>query len=555
LIYLFSFFIAAVLALTITPRVIRLCSDWGILDHPDQRKLHESPMPLAGGITLFPFALIGLTAAFIGDEGLFFVLFGTTLIFGIGLWDDRFGSHFLTKFLVQTIAALSVMQAGILFDLNRFVVFKNLGVQSGHFLSFVVTIFWIVGIINAVNLIDGMDGLASGLCLNAFIGMGALAIVSDKTGLAVLCLVMSGALLGFLRYNIHPAKTFLGDSGSLLLGFILAVVSITHSAKTSTFLVLVVPILLLAIPLADTVFAFVRRLIHGESPFKADREHLHHRLMALHFTPMQTLGLFYGVSAVLGVMALWFAQTRHLYALAVAVTTIIVMLGMVKGMQILNLHSLVVRLNDLMQKLAKKAVSQIPDSRNHLARHFTVLAGLLVINLAFLLVGGVWFRTLFAGSLLLFVLGGYEVVLNLREKEEGRYSILSTAVFLSLIVNQLIILTVWHRDYLVSPHYAISAFLLLVLLSWFLYRTGTFAIFLQDPIEILALFMGMVIVAVAKHSLGGTTFLPFAVILANALVLKILLKVFLTGYKMRSWVHSTGFAVCVLTLVSVPWLV
>ena len=126
-------------------------------------------------------------------------------------------------------------------------------------------------------------------------------------------------------------------------------------------------------------------------------------------------------------------------------------------------------------------------------------------------------------------------------------------IFLSLVVNQLIILTAWHKDYLLSPHFAISAFLLLVLLSWFLYRTGTFAVFLQDPIEILALFMGIVVVAIAKHFLAGPSFLPFAVILANALVMKILVKIFMAGYKMRSWAHSATFAGCVMILVSMPW--
>jgi len=512
-------------------------------------------MPLAGGITLFPFAFIGLTAAFIGNGGLFFVLLGATLIFTIGIWDDRFGSHFVTKFLVQTIAALLIMQSGILFDLDRLIFLKDLGLQPGHFLSSIVTIIWIVGITNAVNLIDGMDGLAAGLCLNAFVGIGALAIVSGKVGVGLLCVIMAGALLGFLRYNIHPARTFLGDSGSLLLGFILAVVSIAHSTKTSTFLVLVVPVLLMAIPLIDTFLAFFRRLGQGENPFKADREHIHHRLLNLNFTPLQTLGVFYSFSAILGVMALWLAQTRHLYVLAGCVTIIILMLGIIKGMQVFNLHSMVVRINSFMRVIARRAVQGALDSPAYQGRHFSVLTVLMVMNLTLMYVGKVRIASVVISTVMLFILGGLEVLLNLNDRANARYNILHTAVFLSLIINQLIILTVWHRDYHVTPQFAGSVFLLVALLSWFLYRTGTFAIFIRDPIEILALFMGIVVVAIAKHFLGGPSFLPFVVILANALVLKILVKVFMAGYKMRSWVHSTGFAVCVLLLVFMPWWV
>ncbi|MDF1537049.1 MAG: MraY family glycosyltransferase [bacterium] len=553
MVYLFSFFIAAVLALTITPRVIRFCSGWGFLDRPDHRKQHREPMPLAGGITLFPFAIIGLTAAFIGNEGLFFVLLGASLIFAVGTWDDRFGCHFMTKFLVQTIAALSVMQAGVLFDLNRFVFLSDLGFKPGHFLSFFVTIFWIVGITNAVNLIDGMDGLASGLCFNAFIGMGALAIVSDRTGLGMLCLIMSGALLGFLRYNIYPAGTFLGDSGSLLLGFILAVVSITHSAKTSTFLVLVVPILLLAIPLTDTVFAFIRRSARGENPFKADREHIHHRLLDLNFTAIQVLGMFYGLSASLGILGLLLAQTIQIQILALGLLLLIAALATVKVFHLFRVGDAVRDLNVRVRAIARKAVGSMRDRKERLRNNLVILTGVSSVNLVILFKRHMLLSHLVAAVLALFVLGALDLYLN-NIQDSPRYEITRVALFCSLVLNQVTLVTVWGgAGKTVGWMTVLAAIAALLLLGYFLYRTGTFAVIIAYPMDILSLYIGVLGAALAKHFLGAASFLPFAAALANALILYTLARVYLSGYRVRSWTLAAGTVASMVLLLSMPW--
>jgi UDP-N-acetylmuramyl pentapeptide phosphotransferase/UDP-N-acetylglucosamine-1-phosphate transferase len=370
--------------------------------------------------------------------------------------------------------------------------------------------------------------------------------------LAVFCLIMAGGVLGFLRYNIHPARTFLGDSGSMVLGFILSVLSIVQSAKTATFLVLVVPALLLALPMLDTVFAFTRRGVKGQNPFTADRGHLHHRLLDLNFTQRQTLGIFFSLSTGLGLLALWLAQTRQVHVLTLAILLLVLTLIVVKAMQIYNFHGVIQGMNSRMRAFAKKAVEKERPGEERAMKNFAVLSGLCFLNFILALWGPQKSLIIAVAAIGIIAVGLVEVFLGRRDAE-ARFEILHVALFLSLVINQVAILALWHRDYLVAPHFAVSAFLVLILLALFIYRTGTFAVFLQDPMEILALYMGIILCGTAKHYLGAPTMLPFAVALANALVLYILLKVYLSGYRMRSWTYSIGFAACVALLVSVPW--
>ena len=509
-------------------------------------------MPLAGGLILFPFVIVGFLVSFPSGENLPYILAGSFLIFGLGVWDDRFGAHFSTKFLIQVVAAFLVMQSGMLFDLNNIAFFKKAGLEFGHFSSMTVTLLWIVGITNAVNIIDGMDGLAAGLCFNGFAGLGVLAMVSGRPDLAAFCVIMCGVLMGFLRFNIHPARTFLGDSGSMLLGFTLSVLSVSQSFKTTTFLVFVIPALLLALPMLDTAFAFTRRGVKGQNPFKPDRGHLHHRLLDLNFSPHQALGLFYSLSAGIGLSALWLAQSGRMQILALAVSTLVLALGVVKIMQVYNFHNAVKDLNRWMRIVAKRAMQKERSGEERLARNFFVLLGLSAVNLLFALLAPERNPVIAVAALGILAVGSVDVLLSRGEKNV-RYEILHVALFISLVLNQFAILAMWHQDYFIEPHLAVSAFLVLILLALLVYRTGTFAVFLQDPMEILALYAGIIICGVAKHFLDAPMMLPFAVVLVNALVLYILLKIYLSGYRMQSWSYSLGFAACFAGLVSVPW--
>ena len=547
--FLFLCFGAIFFSLAATPVLIARARQWGLMDLPGERKIHHKPMPLAGGPVFFPLMVAAYLIAFPKNQALSFLLAATAIIFALGIWDDLKGVHFSTKFFAQITAALLVMQGGVGFDLNRISLLEGLGFHFGQLLSTVVTLLWIVGITNAVNLIDGMDGLACGLCLNAFVGLGAIALVggSAKGNLALFCIMMAGGLLGFLRYNIDPARTFLGDSGSMLLGFTLAVVSILQSGKTNTFLVLVIPVLLLGIPMTDTTLAFLRRASRGQNPFKADRWHLHHKLLDLNFSVKQTLGLFYSLSAALGVLALWLVQTGNGQIVALALLVMIAAVMTVKAMQIFNFRALIQRGNQRMRAVARQAVSRERSGEERFVRNLAVLAVLCVLNLVLLTQAGRFAGLFLIGVIGLFGLGFLDFFLNSRE-EEPRFEIMHTVVFLSLVLNQIIVLVVWPRYFIQVPSLALSGFLTITVLGWFLIRTGTFAAFLQDPMEVLNLFIALVAVGLAKYYLDAPHLLPFAVAVVNAIILYTLTKVYLTGYWVRSRVVTAGLAAFALAM-------
>ncbi len=551
--FLLFLFLGVFIALFLTPRAIRLCYRWGLLDHPEGRKIHAASMPLAGGLVLYPVTLLGLLLLSPAKPHLLYLIFATTGIFVVGLWDDMKGIHFSTKLLAQIAAALLVMQSGILFDLDKVFLFKTTGFHSGNVLSGIVTVVWIVGITNAVNLIDGVDGLAGGLSLIAFAGIGALSLASGSPNPAIHCLVMVGGILGFMRYNIYPARTFLGDSGSMLLGFTLAVASILQSAKTSTFLVLGVPVLLLAIPLLDTSLAFSRRALRLKNPFRADREHLHHRLLDLNFTTTQVLGIFYGLSASLGILGVALAQTVKVQILALALLLLAVVLATVKFMSKSGLGDLVRKLNARIRAVARKAVGSRRDSEERLMSNLLIITSVFSVNLVILLKSKWLFSPLTALAVGLFALGALDVYLN-KVEYEPRYEITRTVIFLSLVLNQVIFMTTWHGAYGSSKLHIFGAITVLILLGRFLYKTGTFAVFLTDPVDVLALYLGALGVGLAKHYLGAPSLVPFGVALANALVLYAIARVYLAGYRVRSRISALGFGGCVLLLVSIPWM-
>jgi UDP-GlcNAc:undecaprenyl-phosphate GlcNAc-1-phosphate transferase len=491
--------------------------------------------------------LLGYLIAFPQNREIPFLLIATTIIFVLGVVDDLKGVHFSTKFFVQVTAALLVVQSGVLFDLNRISILESLNVQFGQISLTAVTLIWIVGITNAVNLIDGMDGLASGLCFNASVGIGAIALLTGKPGLAIICVVIAGGLLGFLRYNAEPARTYLGDSGSMLLGFTLAVISIMQSAKTSTFLVLVIPVLLLAIPMADTALAFLRRTIRGENPFKPDRRHLHHKLLDLNFSVRQALVIFYCLSASLGILALWLFNSNNAQLIALALLFLITVIGAVKVMQVYNFHDLIKRINRRIRAVARKAVSRERSTVKRLTRNLTLLATICLLNMV-LIMGEISFHGIYmTGIAGLFVLGAVDFALNLRE-DEPRYEIQHTIIFLSIVLNQIIVVSRLPGEYVQSPLLAAASLTILVVVVVFLFMSGTFATFLQDPVEILGLFIALVIIALTRHFMNSSALLPFAAALFNALILYTLSKVYLAGYRISTGFVTAGLAAFVIAL-------
>ena len=287
--YLYVYLGSAVLAVIITPIVIRVARQLNIIDTPDIRKVHSKPIPRIGGVAIFV-SMMGLVipvlflSNIVGDgfrlihSKIVVVLCAAGFIFFVGLVDDIRGLRVRTKLWIQLTAAIIVCSAGI--RIESIAITDWLILDFGWF-SWPFTLFWIVGITNAINLSDGLDGLAAGISAVACGVIAILAICNNDVVMAVLMLALLGSLTGFLVFNFDPAKIFMGDSGSLFLGFTIASSSVLCATKTETVVGLALPILALGIPIFDTLFSILRRFIERRSLFAPDRSHFHHRLLAL----------------------------------------------------------------------------------------------------------------------------------------------------------------------------------------------------------------------------------------------------------------------------------
>ena len=296
---------AAIVAFITTPVVRTLAFRVGAVDVPrDNRRMHNHPIPRMGGLAIF-FGFILSALIFVPlDAPLRGMLLGAVIIVILGIFDDIYALPALPKLLVQIAAATVAVLMG-----NQIEVLSNPNIFSSNpywdlgFLSIPISVFWIVGITNAVNLIDGLDGLACGVSTISSMTMLVIALTVAEPDVALLMAALAGGCLGFLPYNMNPAKIFMGDTGSTFLGYILAVVSIQGLFKFYTIISFAVPFLMLGLPIFDTCFAFIRRIAHGQSPMHADRSHVHHRLIDMGFNQKQAVAVLYVVSAILGLSA------------------------------------------------------------------------------------------------------------------------------------------------------------------------------------------------------------------------------------------------------------
>ena len=302
-------FISLVLSSILTPIIRRIVTRLGLLDHPDSvRKIHSHPIPRFGGVAVWGAFLASLSVLFFVPPGfaklapaelapLWKLLPAAGLVFFIGLWDDIRGMRPSQKLTGQVLAGVIAYAAGVR-------ILGIAGYPAGAWLSPVLTVFWLVACMNAFNLIDGLDGLASGIGLFAAATILVASILNGNLALAAVTAALVGSLLGFLRYNFSPASIFLGDSGSLLLGFILATLGVVWSQKSATLIGMTAPVTLLAIPLLDTVLAVARRFLQLRPIFEADRDHIHHRLLARGLTPRHAVLLLYGFCGVAAILSL-----------------------------------------------------------------------------------------------------------------------------------------------------------------------------------------------------------------------------------------------------------
>jgi len=319
-----AFAAAALFGLVVTPVVIRMAFVIGAVDQPNERKTHAKPMPRLGGVAVLGSLVVGLLVLFLINPALLplvrvwggaspVIALALLLMLGLGIWDDIRTLGPGVKFLAQLAIASLVYFAG---SGIKFISFPNAaGLLELDLLQYAVTVLWIIGVTNAVNLIDGLDGLASGVGMIACLTIAPIAYLNGDTGTAVLALLLAGALAGFLKYNFNPAKIFLGDSGSLVLGFALAVLSIKSSTKASTAFAIVIPILALGLPIMETLLSMLRRLLKSALPgasspagiggklksmFLPDNGHIHHRLIAAGYSHKKAVVMLYVVSCALG---------------------------------------------------------------------------------------------------------------------------------------------------------------------------------------------------------------------------------------------------------------
>jgi len=329
------FAISLVLSLVLTPLLARLGLKLGAVDSPDERKVHTRPTARCGGMAIVLSFLLSLAIVslffktsvsdlLVFDRQTAFMLLGALIVFGIGLVDDfhRLGStiKFLFQILGSTMAFFGGLQIGqvSILDLNL------------HFgiMSYLVTVFWFVLFINAVNLIDGLDGLAAGITFFACFFMGLFALLKQDLLMAIFFAALGGATLGFLRYNFNPATIFLGDGGSYFLGYSIAALSIIGSIKSQMGSLMLIPLVGLGVPLFDTILSPIRRFIMGSDLFNPDKSHIHHRLIEMGLSTRKAVWIIYGISVALCAFSLLLVNLHDeqvgLFLIVLAVASVVV---------------------------------------------------------------------------------------------------------------------------------------------------------------------------------------------------------------------------------------
>ena len=322
---LIAFISAVIISFVMTPLARRLAIRVGALDVPKEtRKIHIKPMPYFGGLAIYVAIIACMFVYMPHNSTNYHIMAGATVIMLTGVVDDMYGMPARIKLIIQILAALIAIRGGVQIHFITNPLSETGMSYLFTWLSFVITLLWIVGITNTINLIDGLDGLASGV---ASIAATTLLFTAAKMGhdfIVMQCAIIAGASLGFLPFNFNPAKIFMGDTGSLLLGYMLAVTSVSGMVKSVAAVALAVPVFALGLPILDTAFAIIRRYINKKPIMQADKEHLHHKLMKFGLNQRQTVLVMYFVSMLLGIVAVIIADTDPFIGLTVATIVVIV---------------------------------------------------------------------------------------------------------------------------------------------------------------------------------------------------------------------------------------
>lgn len=323
--YFIAFISAVIISFVMTPPARRLAIRVGAMDVPkDSRKIHSKPMPYFGGLAIYIAIMACMFVYMPHTKTNISIMIGATIVVLAGIIDDMYDMPAKVKLLLQIIAALVAINGGVQihFITNPL---STTGISYLlSWLSYPITLFWLVGITNTINLIDGLDGLASGV---ASIAATTLLFTAANLGhdfIVMQCAIIAGASLGFLPFNFNPAKIFMGDTGALLLGYMLAVTSVLGMVKSVAAVALAVPIFALGLPIFDTAFAIIRRYINKKPIMQADKEHLHHKLMKSGLNQRQTVLIMYFISMMLGIIAVIIADTDPFKGIILATISVLV---------------------------------------------------------------------------------------------------------------------------------------------------------------------------------------------------------------------------------------
>ncbi len=316
---LLSFVLAFSLAFAATPMVRGLAVKFGAVDVPDERRIHKKVMPRMGGLAIFIGFIVSAIAFCKVDRELQGILIGSTIIVVMGILDDIFQLSAKVKLVVQLTASFVVLFHGVLIH----------GIELGTkyidfgWVSYPLTIIWIILVTNAVNLIDGLDGLAAGVSSISSVAIMIVALLASEVSVATLTAALAGACLGFLPYNVNPAKLFMGDTGSNFLGFVLATISVQGVFKSYAIISFVIPFLILGLPIFDTSFAILRRIVNKKPIMAPDRGHLHHRLLDMGYSQKESVGILYVICIVLCLAAVILVDSGPVRAAVVIVAMIV----------------------------------------------------------------------------------------------------------------------------------------------------------------------------------------------------------------------------------------
>jgi len=296
-----AFLLAAALAWLLVPVAERMARRIGAIDYPKDRSLHDAPTPKLSGVAILIAVEVAGWTFLPGDSETRAILIGAAVIAGVGIADDVYELPAALKLAGQVVATLIPVLAGVRVE---DVTIPFLWHGSIGWLSYPLTVIGIVAVINVMNFIDGVDGLASGVCVISGVAFAVIALSLDRNAAGVLAALTAGAALGFLRHGFPPASSFMGDTGSNLLGFLLAVIAVQGALKTGAVVALALPLLVLAVPILDASFVVAKRLRYRQPVYLADRSHFHHRMANIGFSQRRTLAYLYGWTIILAGMAL-----------------------------------------------------------------------------------------------------------------------------------------------------------------------------------------------------------------------------------------------------------